>query len=85
MSDSMPKSLDTVKAKLDAYSKGAHMPAGMDKAKLADAKGKYDALKQSWGDASAAATQGNLGDAIKKASEMKETLANLKEMLGIKS
>jgi hypothetical protein len=30
LNESMPKSMDAVKAKLDAYSKGAHMPAGMD-------------------------------------------------------
>jgi hypothetical protein len=85
LNESMPKSMDTVKAKLDAYSKGAHMPAGMDKEKLAEAKTQYDRLKQRWADASAAATQGNLGDAMKKASGLKDILAQLMTMLGIKS
>jgi hypothetical protein len=80
---SMPKSLDQVKAKLDAYSHGAHMPAGFDKAKLAEAKTQYEQLKQGWADASAAAAQGNMGDALKKASSMKEALAKLVEALGI--
>jgi hypothetical protein len=61
------------------------MPAGMDKTKLADAKTQYEQLKQSWADASSAVTQGNLADAMKKASDMKDLLAKLKEMLGIKS
>jgi hypothetical protein len=85
MNESMPKSMDAMKAKLDAYSKGAHMPAGMDKDTLAEAKTRFEQLKQGWADASAAATQGNLGDAIKKASGLKDLLTHLKEMLGIKS
>ncbi len=85
MSASMPKSLDAVKAKLDAYSHGAHMPAGMDKSKLADAKTQYEQLKQSWADASASAAQGNLGAAMSKVPGIKDLLAHLKETLGIKS
>jgi DNA repair exonuclease SbcCD ATPase subunit len=85
LSASAPKSLDEVKQKLDAYSHGAKMPAGMDKAKLADAKAQYDQLKQGWADASAAAQQGNLTDAMAKASSWKEGLAKLMELLGIKS
>ena len=85
LSETMPKSMDQVKAKLDAYSRGAKMPAGMDKSKLAEAKEQYAQLKQSWADAAAAAQQGNLGDAMQKASSVKEVLAKLMEMLGIKS
>jgi hypothetical protein len=85
LSASIPKSLDEVKAKLNAYSHGAHMPAGMDKTKLGDAKTQYEQLKQTWADATSAATSGNLADAIKKASDAKDVLAKLKEMLGIKS
>jgi hypothetical protein len=85
VSASMPKSLDEVKDKLNAYSHGAHMPAGMDKAKLGDAKTQFEQLKQTWADATSAATSGNLADAMKKASDAKDVLAKLKEMLGIKS
>jgi hypothetical protein len=85
LSTSMPKSLDEVKTKLNAYAHGAHLPAGMDKAKLADAKTQYDQLKQGWSDASSAVTQGNLGDAMSKVPGMKDMLARLMVMLGIKS
>jgi hypothetical protein len=81
----MPKSLDQIKAKLNAYAHGAHMPAGMDKTKLADAQTQYDQLKQAWADASSAASQGNLGDALSKMSSVKDVLSKLKDMLGIKS
>jgi hypothetical protein len=84
LNESMSKSMDTVKAKLDAYTKGARMPSGMDKEKLAEAKKQYDQLKQGWADASAAAAQGNLGEAMKKASTLKDILAQLMTLLGIK-
>ena len=74
-----------MKTKLNAYAHGAHMPAGMDKEKLAEAKTQFEQLKQDWANASAAAIQGNLGDALKKASAVKDVLAKLMEMLGIKS
>jgi hypothetical protein len=83
LNQSMPKSMDAVKAKLDAYSR--HRPAGLDQDKLAEAKTQYEQLKQTWAEAAAAAAQGNLGDAIKKASGLKEVLTQLMTMLGIKS
>jgi hypothetical protein len=82
---SIPKSLDAVKAKLNGYARGAHPPVGLDKDKLEEAKTQYEQLKQGWADASAAAAQGNLGDAVKKASVIKEALAKLLELLGIKT
>jgi predicted S18 family serine protease len=85
LSSSVPRSLDEVKNRLNAYSHGARMPAGMDKDQLAEAKAQYDRLKQSWSDATSAASQGKLGEAIKKALNVKDMLARLKEMLGIKS
>jgi hypothetical protein len=85
VSATMPKSLNEVKARLDAYSHGAHRPAGMDDSTLADAKALYERLKQSLADASAEAMRGNPGDAINKMPAIKDMLAKLKEMLGIKS
>jgi hypothetical protein len=84
LNDSLPKSMDQVKTKLDAYSKGARMPQGMDKDKLEAAKAQYAQLKQSWADAKASASQGNWGDAIQKATGINDLLAKLKEMLGIR-
>ena len=85
LNDSLPKAMDQVKTKLDAYSKGARLPQGMDKDKLAEAKAQYAQLKQRWADARASASQGNWSDAIEKATGINELLAKLKEMLGIKS
>jgi len=85
LSESMPRSMEQIKARLDAYSHGARMPEGMDKSMLATAKDQYAQLKQAWADASAAAQQENLGDAMQKSSGIKDMLAKLREMLGIKS
>jgi hypothetical protein len=85
LSESMPKSMEQIRARIDAYSHGARMPEGMDKSVLATAKGQYAQLKQAWADATAAAQSGNLGDAIQKATGIKDMLAKLRAMLSIKS
>jgi HEPN domain-containing protein len=85
LSASMPKSMEQIKARMDAYSHGARMPEGTDKSVLATAKDQYAQLKQAWADATAAAQSGNLGEAMQKAAGIKDMLAKLKEMLGIKS
>jgi ATP-dependent Clp protease ATP-binding subunit ClpA len=81
---SMPKSLDQVKARLNAYAHGAHLPEGLDQDALKQAQQDYDQLKKSWDDATAAASQGNLRDAINRVPSIKEMLAKLKEKLGVK-
>jgi DNA repair exonuclease SbcCD ATPase subunit len=83
-SSTVPKTLNQIKAKLDAYAHGARLPEGMDKSQLDDAKAKYEQLKQSWTDAASQATRGNLRDAMNKIPGIQETLAKLKETLGIK-
>jgi hypothetical protein len=85
LSESMPKSMEQIRARIDAYSHGARMPEGMEKSVLATAKDQYTQLKQAWADATAAAQQGNLGDAMQKATGIKDMLAKLREMLGMKS
>jgi len=83
-SESLPKSLDAAKAKVEAYSHGARLPAGMDNAKLAEAKNQFNQLKQGWSDATALAAQGHLGEAVRKAEELQVGLVQLLETLGSK-
>jgi hypothetical protein len=85
LSATIPKDLDTVKGRLDAYSRGAKLPADLGDEQLTDAKTRYDSLKQGWSDAIASFHQGNMVDASQKASSLKDELAKLMEMLGIKS
>lgn len=84
LNETLPKSMDAVKRKLEAYARGAHMPEGLDQDKLAEAKAEFERAKQRWEDARAAAAQGNLGEALQKATGINDVLAKLKEMLGIK-
>lgn len=84
LNESMPKQMQEVKKRLDAYSHGARMPVGLDKDKLADARTQYDQLKQGMADATAAFNQGNLPEAMNKASGLQDVLAKLMELLGIK-
>jgi len=83
-SDSAQKSLDAAKAKLDAYSHGAKMPAGLDKTKLAEAKAQYVQLKKGLAEAATAFKQGNIKEAATKAASLKGGLARLMELLKIK-
>jgi len=83
-SSAVPKTLNQIKAKLDAYSHGARLPEGMDKTALDDAKAKYEQLKQAWADASSSASQGNLRDAINKLPSIQDMVTKLKETLNIK-
>jgi len=84
LNETVTKYLDSVKGKLDAYSRSAHLPEGMDKTKLAEAKEEYARLKKQWGEASADAARGALEDARKKASILKDQLLQLMDKLGIK-
>ena len=83
LNESVTKYLEAVKAKLDAYSRGARMPQGMDKTKLAEAKGEYARLKKEWADDSAEAARGALEDARQKGSILKDQLSKLMQELGI--
>ena len=84
LNQSALKAMDEVKRRLDAYSHGARLPAGLDKSQLNDAKTQYEQLKQQWSEAAGTAQQGNLPEAIAKASIWKEGLAKLMDLLGIK-
>ncbi len=83
--ETIPKLLEEEKRRLDAYSHGARLPEGLEKEMLPDAKAQYDQLRQGWNDAVASFQQGNLADATKKAAELKDGLAKLGELLGMKT
>ena len=85
LSQSAPKPMNEVQAKLDAYKKNGKLPPGVDQTTMDSAKAQFDQLKQSWADATAAYKNGNLADAMQKASTLKEGLQKLKDLLGIQS
>jgi DNA repair exonuclease SbcCD ATPase subunit len=85
LNQSAPKSMSEVQAKLDAYKKNGKLPAGVDKTTMDEAKVQFDQLKQGWADATAAYKNGNVAEAMQKATSFRDGLMKLKELLGIQS
>ncbi|HTP68911.1 MAG TPA: hypothetical protein VMJ35_08420 [Dongiaceae bacterium] len=85
LNESLPKSMAQVKAKLDSYARNGRLPEGMDKDGMEQAKAQFEKLKQEWTDAASSATQGFVGEAVKKASQLKQELADLMAKLNIKT
>ncbi|MGA2965042.1 MAG: hypothetical protein ABSD64_02450 [Terriglobales bacterium] len=76
MSGSMPGLVTAVETKVNALTKSHKLPAG--------AADSLASIKQSWSDASAAFSSGQLSDAMAKASAAKAKLTELQTTLGMK-
>jgi hypothetical protein len=76
MSGSMPEMVTAVQTKVDQLTKNHKLPAG--------AADTLASVKQSWTDASAAFTSGQIPDAVAKASAAKDKLMELASTLGVK-
>jgi hypothetical protein len=76
LSSSMPGLVSAVQTKVDALTKSHKLPAG--------AADGLASVKQTWTDASAAFTSGQIPDALAKASAAKAKLTELQTTLGIK-
>ena len=83
MSEGLPKMVEAIKSRVDILSASKKLPAGMDKAKLEEAKSGLAAASQMWSEASDAAKSGNLTDAVAKANALKEKAAQLMQGLGM--
>lgn len=76
LSGSMPDLVAAVQTKADTLTKSHKLPAG--------AADTLTSIKQSWTDASAAFSSGQLSDALAKASAAKAKLTELQTTLGMK-
>jgi len=74
--------VDALQKKVDALSKSHHLPKGVTKDALAQAKAGVDGLKSEWSDASSAATSGDFTTALSKAQEVKDKVAAMMQSLG---
>jgi hypothetical protein len=83
LNQSVPRTMNEIQAKMNAYAKSGKLPKGIDQSQMDEAKAQFDKLKQSWADTTAAYKNGNFADAMNKASTYKDGLAKLKELLGI--
>jgi len=86
LNESLPKAMEQVRYRVSLYSsKGVRLPEGVDKDVVDEAKAEYEQLKQRWAEASELAKEGKLGEAIEKATGVKEGIEKIKEMLKIKT
>ncbi|MGB8323496.1 MAG: hypothetical protein WCE52_11115 [Candidatus Acidiferrum sp.] len=83
-SQTFPKNLEAVHWRIEAYSHGAKLPAGLDQQILDDAKAQYATLKQGWSDAATTFQQGDLVAACQKAAILNDALPKLMESLAMK-
>ena len=83
LSAGLPGMVDAIKSRVDVLSAAKKLPAGMDKAKLDDAKAGLAAATQSWSEASDAFKAGNLTDALAKANSVKEKAVAIMQTLGM--
>jgi hypothetical protein len=83
LNQSVPRTMNDIQAKMNAYAKSGKLPKGVDQSRMEEAKAQFDKLKQSWADVTAAYNNGNFADAMSKSCTYKDGLAKLKELLGI--
>ncbi|HEY2119523.1 MAG TPA: hypothetical protein VGH37_10095 [Candidatus Acidoferrum sp.] len=83
LNQSVPKTMNEIQAKMNAYVKSGKLPKGVDQTQMEAAKVQFEQLKQGWTDATAAYKNGNFVDAMSKATTFKDGLAKVKELLGI--
>jgi len=80
---SIPQTVASLQAKIQELGKAKKLPKGMDKAKLAQAQEGLAGITKAWEEASAAFTAGNLGEALGRASSLKEKGAEVMALLGM--
>jgi len=83
MQASLPKMAEAIKSRLDILSQSKKLPAGLDAAKLTDAKSGFEAMTKGWDEAQAAFKGGNLTDAVSKANGLKEKGAEIMKAIGL--
>jgi hypothetical protein len=80
---SLPQAVASIQAKVEELAKAKKLPKGMDKAKLAQAQEGLAGMTKAWDEASAAFTAGNIGEALGRASTLKEKGAEIMALLGM--
>jgi len=77
------KMVEAIQSRVDVLSASRKLHAGMDKAKLDAAKSGLASAAQTWSEATAAHTSGNLADAVAKANAVKDSATKLMQDLGM--
>lgn len=83
LSGGLPKMLDAIKGRVDTLSKSRKLPANLDKAKFEEAKNGLADANKVWDEANNAYKEGNLADALAKATTVKEKATEIMSTLGM--
>ena len=74
---SLPGVVSSVQKRVDILSKSKKLPAGIEQAAFDGAKSSFAEAKQMWTEAQSAQQNGNLGEAVVKASGVKDLLGKV--------
>lgn len=85
LSVEVPKSIDTIQARVDELSKKKRLPWGIDKDEFAGAKAGLESMKAQWAEATNEFESGDKVDAALKAKSVKGMAQEISEKLKIKA
>jgi len=83
LSGGMPQMLDAIKSRVDILSKSKKLPANLDKEKFEGAQSGLAEVNKVWDEANSAFKEGNIADAVAKATTVKEKAAGIMATLGM--
>ena len=84
LSANVPKTVESLQARVDQLAKSKKFPKGMDKAGFEAAKTDFENIKNSWTQASAEFAEGKMAEAVRKARVIKAQAEELATKLEAK-
>jgi hypothetical protein len=84
LSATLPKTVETLQARVDQLAKNHKFPKGLDKAGFDAAKTDFENLKTGWTEASAEFASGKMAEAVRKARAIKAQADELAQKLEAK-
>ena len=85
VSTDMPKMVAAIQSRVDTLAKSRHLPKGVTKESLDQAKSGLDTMKTAWSDAQTAASGGDYTTAMSKAQAAKDQGEQIMHSLGMTS
>lgn len=83
VSNGVPKMAEAIKSRVDILAQSKKLPAGLDKAKVDDAKAGLESVNQSWTQASDAYKSGDVSGAVVKAKAAKDKAVEIMTALNM--
>ena len=83
VSNGVPRMAEAIKSRVDILSQSKKLPAGLDKAKVDDAKAGLASVNQSWTQASDAYKSGDVSSAVVKARAAKDKAVEIMTALNM--